>query len=121
MNTYPNIMNYLEDTLNDLFIKFQKENDIECGDIPPHIGTNLELAKDRLATVILSAMDWQEENAPRAKYEQTYAPDTDTTFIMKETYVWGDLVKREVVGFYSGEPTAEDFETYKDMGTVAEY
>lgn len=121
MNTYRNVMNHIEDAANSLFLNFQKELNLESGDVPPHLGLELEHAKERLAMAILTIMDWQEENVPRITYEQTYAPDTDTTFILKETHVWQDVVRREVVGFYSGEPCNEHFETYKTAGTVAEY
>lgn len=38
----------------------------------------------------------------------TYAPDTDITFIMKDTYEGEDVVATEVVGFYYGEPNETD-------------
>ena len=34
----------------------------------------------------------------------TYAPDTDMTFILRESYSGEELVSTEVVGFYYGEP-----------------
>lgn len=43
-----------------------------------------------------------------------YAPSADTTFIMEDTYNEnGELISAECVGFYFGEPTAEDNETFK--------
>ena len=34
----------------------------------------------------------------------TYAPDTDITFILRETYENGEPLSTEVVGFYYGGP-----------------
>lgn len=51
-------------------------------------------------------------------YEQAYAPNTDTTFIFRDTYKGEDMIKREVVGFYQGEPTKADFELYKNSGST---
>ena len=42
----------------------------------------------------------------------TYAPDTDITFILIETYQNEDPISTEVVGFYYGQPNEEDTERY---------
>lgn len=39
--------------------------------------------------------------------ETTYAPSTDTTFILKHTYKDDEPVSTEVVGFYFGRPNDE--------------
>lgn len=115
------IIDKLNGALDELFHDYQEDSNIESGDLCPELTDKLDLATHRLADVIQMCMAWQKDNCPTVKYEQTYAPDTDTTFIMKVTCMWNDIVRREVVGFYSGEPTGEDFETYKNQGTVAEY
>ena len=39
----------------------------------------------------------------------TYAPETDMTFIMKDTFnTTGDILETQVVGWYYGEPNEED-------------
>ena len=43
----------------------------------------------------------------RITYEQTYAKDTDITFIMKYTYRNRDIKEAECVGWYSGEPDVD--------------
>lgn len=117
------IITRLEGTLDEMFHDFQSDLNIESGDLSPELARNLDEAIEQLANVIHSCMIWQNRNCPYFVYEQTYAPDTDTTFILKNTYPhWdGDLSKREVVSFYSGRPNVEDFKTYKSAGTVAEY
>ena len=43
-----------------------------------------------------------------------YAPSWDMTFIMEDTYNEnGDPISSECVGWYHGEPTEEDNETFK--------
>lgn len=37
-------------------------------------------------------------------YCENYAPSSNTTFITEETFEDKELVKSEVVGFYSGKP-----------------
>lgn len=50
----------------------------------------------------------------------TYAPDTDITFILRETYEGEEFVSTEVVGFYYGEPN--DYSTSEFIGKLkAEY
>lgn len=54
--------------------------------------------------------------------EEHYCPTSDITYLMKYTYVSGDLKKMEVVAFYSGEPNEEDSQYYiNHPGTTAEY
>lgn len=122
------IIDRLEGTLDEMFRDYQGDMNIESGDLCPELTVKLDLAIHRLADVIQMCMTWQKDNCPFFEYNQTYAPDTDTTFIMKDTNVHladgsGDYmtVKREVVGFYSGRPTEEHFNEYKDAGTVANY
>lgn len=56
----------------------------------------------------------------RTEIVTTYAPDTDMTFILRETLQGEEFVSTEVVGFYYGEPR-EDL-TNKYIGKVkAEY
>lgn len=115
------IIERIDGCLDEMFRDFQGDNDIESGDLCPELTDKLDLAMHGLADVIQMCMTWQKDNCPRASYEQTYAPDTDTTFIMKNVYVWGDLVSREVTGFYSGKPSAANYINYRDHGTKAEY
>lgn len=50
----------------------------------------------------------------------TYAPSTDMTFIMKETYKGEDVIKRECVGWYYGAP--DEGATESNIGRLtAEY
>lgn len=42
----------------------------------------------------------------------TYALDTDTTFIMEDSYRDGELKETRIMGFYYGEPNDEDTERY---------
>lgn len=44
--------------------------------------------------------------------EALYCPDHDTTFVMKNEWNGGDLISREVVGWYCGEPIAEFTEDF---------
>lgn len=113
----------LEGTLDEMFRDFQGDRNIESGDLCPELTAMLDDAMERLTYAIELSMKWQNANCPYFVYEQTYAPDTDTTFILKNTYShWnGSMTKREVIGFYSGKPSVEDFRTYKSAGTVAEY
>lgn len=119
--THHEIMNWLSETIDEMFGDFQDNHNIECGDLSPELEAKLNNAMERVTDVIQMCMTWQKNNCPHSEYEQAYAPDTDTTFIMKNTYAWCDLVRREVVGFYSGKPCEEHMETYKTAGTVAEY
>lgn len=123
MDTYSveYIREEIDERINDILEEFQSERGIEYGDIPFGLGAEWEDVQSKLADIVRKVMDWQEANAPRVKYEQTYAPDTDTTFIMKDTYMFGDLAKREVTGFYSGEPSEGRLRKFKNAGTVAEY
>lgn len=43
---------------------------------------------------------------------ECYAPADDTTFIMREVERHGELISREVVGFYSGEPDSDATKAY---------
>ena len=45
-------------------------------------------------------------------YVENYAPDSNTTFIKEETFDEGDLIKSEVVGFYSGKPNTYATQLY---------
>lgn len=117
------ISEQIEEYIDNVFREFQEEHGIESGDLPFDLESKICGHLYDLSCAVLEAMEWQKENAPHIIYEQTYAPDTDTTFIMKTTHLpCADYtMKREIVGFYSGEPNVEDFETYKTAGTVAEY
>lgn len=42
----------------------------------------------------------------------TYAPDTDTTFIMVDTYIDDEIFSSECVGWYHGEPNEENNEYF---------
>lgn len=42
----------------------------------------------------------------------TYAPDTDTTFIMEDTERSDGTTETRVMGFYYGSPNDEDTERY---------
>lgn len=55
--------------------------------------------------------------------EEDYCPTSDTTYLMKHTYIKGELSEREVIGFYSGEPHKEATEAYSTVckGTKATY
>ena len=55
--------------------------------------------------------------------EEDYCPTSDTTYLMKRTYIKGELAEREVIGFYSGEPHKEATEAYSTAckGTKATY
>ena len=43
----------------------------------------------------------------RKQFYATYAPDTDITFIMCETFGDENIMSMEVVGWYFGEPDEE--------------
>ena len=44
----------------------------------------------------------------RTEIYTTYAPDTDTTFILEDVWNGEDLVSTEVKGFYYGAPNEDD-------------
>ena len=50
--------------------------------------------------------------------EEDYCPSSDTTYLMKHTYVKGELREREIIGFYSGEPDKEATEAYTACGGI---
>lgn len=115
------IIDRLEGTLDEMFRDYQGDMNIESGDLCPELTDKLDSALERLADVTQMCMTWQKDNCPTYEYEDAYAPEMDTTFIMKNTYECDTLIKREVVGFYSGEPNFHNSVTYRDAGTVAEY
>jgi hypothetical protein len=53
------------------------------------------------------------EKKMRHEIYTTYAPETDMTFIMRDTYnEHDDLKATQVMGWYYGEPNEEDTERY---------
>lgn len=44
--------------------------------------------------------------------ETSYCPSSDTTFITKIIYKDGELIARQVTGFYSGEPNEDSTRIY---------
>lgn len=62
-----------------------------------------------LDTQITRVTEWIEavkEGSPQinTKLATNYSEEADRTFIIRETYQNDELIKEEVVGFYSGEP-----------------
>lgn len=56
------------------------------------------------------------------KIYTTYAPDSNTTFIMEDTYSDdGEWISLECIGFYAGEPDQEDTEFYAHKGVKATF
>lgn len=45
-------------------------------------------------------------------YIETYAPDSDMTFIVEDTLVNGEVAFSEVKGFYHGKPNPQSTEKY---------
>lgn len=57
-----------------------------------------------------------------AEIEEVYAKESDTTFVIKNEYLEGDLFRREVISFYAGEPNKGDTMYYlKNPSVVAHY
>ena len=71
-----------------------------------------------LVNIIISGSPCQQlprsgkSDTPHEVVYTTYAPDTDITFIMRDTFEQGCVKRSEVVGWYHGEP---------DEGAAAEY
>ena len=114
MNTYENVKTYLDEEADELFIRFQTENDITDGELPFDLTADIETALRALAEAIQKAMDWQKDNAPRTHYYDIYAPEADITFILKRVYQGIELITEEVSGYYYGEPKPELTEEYKE-------
>lgn len=56
------------------------------------------------------------------KIYTTYAPDSDTTFIMEDTRDKDDnWISLECIGFYAGEPNIKDTEFYAHKGVKATF
>ena len=62
-----------------------------------------------------------ELNTIRTQTYEAYAEEHDTTYIMEETLVDGQVIKLECIGWYCGEPNAEDTKKYGDRNYVANY
>ena len=45
-----------------------------------------------------------------------YAPDHDSTFVMKDTYEDGDIIRMECVGWYCGKPNDDMTERFSHGG-----
>ena len=114
MNTYENVKNYLDEETDELFNRFQTENEITNSELPFDIEVDIETASRALAEAIRKGMDWQKEHAPRTHYYDIYAPEADITFILKRIYQGTELITEEVSGYYYGEPTPELTEEYKE-------
>ena len=52
---------------------------------------------------------------------EEYVPGYDHTFIMEATYVNGDMISVECVGWYCGEPDARYTKLYSDRNMKATY
>lgn len=75
---------------------------------------------------IRKAIEFEIKTARKEDFEmieEDYCPTSDTTYLMKHTYIKGELAEREVIGFYSGEPHKEATEAYSTVckGTKATY
>lgn len=57
----------------------------------------------------------------RTQTYEAYAAENDTTFIMEETLVNNEVIKLECIGWYCGEPNAEDTKKYGDRNYTAMY
>ena len=57
-----------------------------------------------------------------AELEEVYSEESDTTFLFRNEYLNGDLIRREVISFYNGEPNNGDTMYYlKNPSLVATY
>lgn len=63
------------------------------------------------------------KKGPVIKIETNYSAEADRTFILKQTYQYGDLAQTEIIGFYSGEPNEEDTKKFSGecAGVIAYY
>lgn len=66
---------------------------------------------------------WGFDNLTYTEIEENYCPTTDTTFLMECTYTTADkeLKSMEVIGFYCGEPNADDTQFYANNRTTKAY